>query len=89
MLPHLLTNFEIQNYYQNESKFKCVYLRNDLPKLRDGANMDNKWVINLDEFKPIGTHWTASYVNSNNIIYFGSFGVEHTPKEIIGNKTKI
>ena len=50
-----------------------------------------KWVdvINLDEFKSIGTHWIALYVNSNNIVYFDSFGVEHIPKEIktfIGKK---
>ena len=43
-----------------------------------------KWVdvINLDEFKSIGTHWIALYVNSNNIVYFDSFGIEHIPKEI-------
>ena len=32
MLPHHLTNFEIQRYYQNESKFNSACLRNDLPK---------------------------------------------------------
>ena len=26
MPPHLLPNFEIQNYYQNETKFKGVFL---------------------------------------------------------------
>ena len=39
MLPHPLTNFEIQIYYQNnaqlsskiESKFNGVYSRNNLP----------------------------------------------------------
>ena len=51
MLPYLLTNFEIQNYYQNESKFNGVYSRNNLPKIKDGSN-----VINLDEYKSIGTH---------------------------------
>ena len=78
------TNFEIQKYYQNEPKFNGVYSRNNLPKTKDGA-----YIINLDEFKPIGTHWIALYVNANNIIYFDSFGVEHIPKEItkfIGNK---
>ena len=36
-----------------------------------------------------GTHWIALYVNDNNVTYFDSFGVDHTPKEIrkfIGNK---
>ena len=42
---HLLTNFEIQEYYQNEPKFNSVCSRNNLPKIKDGA-----YVINLDEY---------------------------------------
>ena len=79
-----LANLEIQKYYQNEAKFNGVYSRNNLPKIKDGA-----YVINLAEFKSIGTHWIALYVNAENITYFGSFGVEHIPKEIrkiVGNK---
>ena len=82
MSPHPITNFEIQKYYQNEPKFNGVYSRNNLPKIKDGA-----YVINLDEFKSIGTHWIALYIT-----YFVSFGVEHIPKEIIkfiGNKNMI
>ena len=40
----------------------------------------------------MGTHWIALYVNSENVTYFDSFGVEHVPKEIkkfIGNKNII
>ena len=41
------------------------------------------YVINLDEYSDIGTHWVAIWINnSNNIPYFDSFGVEHIPKEI-------
>ena len=29
--------------------------------------MDVAYVINLDEFKSIGTHWMALYVNGGNI----------------------
>ena len=68
MLPHPLTYFEIQKYYQNEPKFNDVYSRNNLPKIKDGA-----YVINRVEFKSIRTHWIALYVNGNNIIYFDSF----------------
>ena len=32
MLPHLLTNFEIHKYYQNEPKFNGVYSINNVPK---------------------------------------------------------
>ena len=45
--------------------------------MKDGAN-----VINLDEFKSIGIHWIALYVNAGNVTYFDSFGIEHIPKEI-------
>ena len=39
------------------------------------------YVINLDEYSDIGTHWVALYVQNNNVNYFDSFGVEHIPKE--------
>ena len=66
-------------YYENESRFNGVYSRDNLPnKTKDGA-----YVINLDEYSDIGTHWIALYVENNDISYFDSFGVEHIPKEII------
>ena len=50
MPRHLLTNFEIQKYYQiHEKRFNGVYLRDNLPdKLKDGT-----YVINLDEYSDI------------------------------------
>ena len=85
MQPHPLTNFEIQKYYQNQTKFNGVFSRDNLPnKIKDGA-----YIINLDEFSDIGTHWVVLYISNNDVIYFDSFGVEHTPKEIetfISNK---
>ena len=33
MLPHLLTNFEISEYYANEPRFNSVFGRDDLPKI--------------------------------------------------------
>ena len=86
--PHPLTNFEIQEYYLNESRFNGVFSRDNLPNsIKNGA-----YVINLDEYRHIGTHWVVLYVNNKTIIYFDSFGVEHIPKEImkfIGNKNII
>ena len=35
MLPHPLTNFELQKYYQNKSKFNGVFSRNNLSKRKD------------------------------------------------------
>ena len=77
MLPHPLTNFEIQKYCQNEPRFNGVYSRDNLQKIKDG-----EFIINPDEYSDIGTHWAALHVQNNNIIYFDSFGVEYIPKEI-------
>ena len=77
MLAHLLTDFEIQRYYQNESKFNGIYSRLYFPKIKDAA-----YVTNLVEFKSIGNRWIALYMIGNNIIYFDCFGTEHIPKEI-------
>ena len=73
-----MTNFEIKDYYENESRFSGVYSRDNLPKtIENGA-----YVISLDEYADLGTHWIALYVKNNEITYFDSFGVEHVPKEI-------
>ena len=71
MLPHPLTYFELQRYYQNESKCNGVYSRDNLPvKIKDGA-----YAINLDEYSDIGTHWVALYLVNDDVTYFDSFGV--------------
>ena len=78
MPPHLLTNIERQKYYQNEPRFNGVYFRNNLPKkVKYGT-----YVINLDEYGDVSTHWIALYLLDNDAIYFDSFGFEHVPKEI-------
>ena len=78
ILPHPLTNFEIQIYYQGEPRSNGAYSRDNFPdKIKNGT-----YVINLDEYSDIGTHWIALYVNSKTVTYFDSFGVEHIPKEI-------
>ena len=76
--------FEIEKYYQNESRFIGVYLRKDLPKIKDGT-----YFINLDEYKSKGIHWISLDANLENVTYFDSFGVEHIPKEIKKNPIKI
>ena len=35
MLLQSLTNFEIQKYYQNKSKFNGAFSRNNLPQIKD------------------------------------------------------
>ena len=86
MLPHPLTYFEIQKYYQNKPGFNGVYSRDNLQKTKDG-----KYIIYLDEYSDIETHWIDLYALNNNVTYFHSFGVDHTPKKIknfIGDKKK-
>ena len=55
-------------------------------------NADLAYVINLDEFKLIGTHWIALIVVGNNIRYLDILTVQHIPKQIkkfIGNNNSI
>ena len=88
MTPHPLTTFQIQWYYQNQPRFVDVYSRVNLPdQIKDGT-----YVINLDEYSDIGTHWIPLYVNNITFTYFDSFGLEHIPKEVkkfIGNRNII
>ena len=49
MLPHPLSNFEIQKCYQNEHAFNGVFSRDNL---QDKIN-DKAFVINLDEYSHI------------------------------------
>ena len=58
ILRHTLTNFNIQKYYKNESRFNGVFSKNSLPnKIKDGA-----YVINLDEYADVGTHGLLYFV---------------------------
>ena len=45
MPSYLLTNFEIQKYYQDEPKFNGVYLTDNLHKIKDGT-----YVVNIGEY---------------------------------------
>ena len=47
----------MQKYYQKEPKFNGFYSRNNLPTIKDGT-----YIINLDAYYSIGTHWIAWYV---------------------------
>ena len=56
----------------------CVEKRRDVMilSIKDGA-----YIINLDDYSDIGTHYVVLYVQNNDVIYFDSFGVEHIPKK--------
>ena len=85
MPPRPLTNFEIQKYHENEPRFNGVFSRDNMfKKIKDGA-----YIVNLDEYAGVGTHWIALFCNRSEIVYFNSFSVEHVPEEIkefVGNR---
>ena len=60
MSSHLLTNFEIRKYHQNEPKFNGVYSRNNLSKIKDGT-----YIMNLKEYESIGHN---EFVLVNNVL---------------------
>ena len=71
MLPYPLTNFEIQKYYKNGPRINGVFSRNNFPKkIKDGT-----YVITLDEYADVDTHYIALFCNRTEIFYFDSFGV--------------
>ena len=91
MQSHPLTNLEMQRYYQIEPRFYGAFSRNNLRlKIKDGT-----YVINLDEYTGVGTHWIALFCNRSETPYFDSFSVEETKhvseeiKEFIGKKNII
>ena len=57
--------------------YPAIYSRNNLYKRKDRT-----YIINIDEYKSIGTYWITLYVNAENVTRFDSFGAEHIPKEI-------
>ena len=58
MPRHPLTNFEIKKYYKNEPRFNGVFSKTNLPKkeIKDGT-----YIINLDEYANVSTHWIALF----------------------------
>ena len=70
--------------YKNKPESKDLSSINNLSKKQELT-----YVINLDEYKSLWTHWIALFVNGENVTYFDGFGVEDIPKGIkrfIGKK---
>ena len=87
---HPLTNLETQKYYKNQPRFNGDFSRNNLPEYNSIKNIkDGAYIINLDEYSDVDTHWIALFCKKNEVLYFNSFGVEYIPeefKEFPGNK---
>ena len=84
ILLHPLSNFRLIKY-QNDPRFNGVFSRGNLPKTQFHSKIkDGAYVVNLDEYADIGTHWIALYTvlqyangntktSSNAVTYFDSF----------------
>ena len=76
---HPLDNFKIKIQHQNEPRFNGVYSRDNLSERSSAKIKDRAYIINLDEYSDIGTHWISFYVQTNDNIYFAPSRVEHIP----------
>ena len=65
-------------YFNSDKRFDGTFSRDNL----NIFNKDGAYIINLDKYDNIGTHWVAIYLKNNNVTYFDSFGIEYIPKEI-------
>ena len=62
-----------RNIIKITQDFNGVFSRSNLPtKIKNGA-----YIINLDEYADVGTHWIALFCKKNGLVYFDSFGVEY------------
>ena len=57
---HPLSNIKITKYFKYEPTFNGVYSRDDLPRIKDGAN-----VINLNNKQSKRTHWVSLFTDRN------------------------
>ena len=61
--PGFLNYLEILKYYQSELKFKSVYSRKSV----QNTAKDETSIVSLHEYKSMGMHWIALYVNNNRV----------------------
>ena len=82
VLPNIpLSNIELEDAIMrlNIPNFGGCYCINMLPKICHRVECG---ILNLDNSRGDGTHWTAWYVNNRTKIYFDSYGLP-PPLEII------
>ena len=60
---------EIEKYYQNEQRFNGFFSRDNLPERSSTEIKDEAYIINLDEYYGIGSHWVALHVNNNGVTF--------------------
>lgn len=60
--------------------FRGIFMRNDLPKK---IKKYETGIINQDDWKGVGTHWTSYAKTGRKILYFDSIGHLGPPKEVL------
>ena len=61
---------KVSRYLNHESRFNGVSSINNLPRIKDAAN-----VINLDDKKSKGTHRVPLFFDKNTAVYFDTFRI--------------
>ena len=76
-----LSNIELEDAVKrlNIPNFRGCYCVNMLPKIPYRVECG---ILNLDNSRGNGTHWTAWYINNKTKIYFDSYGLD-APLELI------
>ena len=69
-------------YFNYNPRFNGVFSRSNLPRIKDGA-----YVINHDDKNNKGTYWFSLVIDRNFALYFGYFGIDYIPQEVL-NKIK-
>jgi hypothetical protein len=73
------TNFDLEDKFREVNiPLRGIYNKDNLPfDIKNGF-----YVINLDDSKGTGTHWTGFLRSKNNIFYFDSYGLP-PPSEVM------
>ena len=73
-----LSNFDIIGMYTKLKieKFRGCFMRDEIISLK--YNRDECFVMNTDDGRSSGTHWTAVNVTDGKTFYFDSYGLEPT-----------
>lgn len=68
-----LTNFQIDDYYKNESRYEGCFSTDQLRKLYGQRKF---YILNLDSSKGPGTHFVLLYMCDKDVgIFYDSFGL--------------
>ena len=74
-------NINVTNYFNDEPRFNGVQETTYLKKKNES------YATNRNDKNSDGIHWCLLFIGRNFAAYFGSFGIEYFPQEVL-NKIK-